>query len=330
MDKCSNEDELLRDEMESTNSKIKQRLRTGNSVVVMITTVNQTMAAMAGNIYSMGNAPKRLHADTASPPNAKRPKTANDCHDEPRYEASGDESADAANCSALLQVTRALQEPAAPTGSSNVGSPSKSFLDNISQDYDAAQKTTEAVTAKLAEFVNNRFSAKHGDGKFQEKSEKYGRLSNCHKVTESILNPEIWDKLTHQAKWRDLRVAAIQKGITKVGAILTGSASKIIATLADSKNSNITSTLEEHLTFSTDAIALLFHSNQSLLQDRRDLIRPCLNKACVHVTFQSLRNSSTNSTVSRLQTKLATLQPVVLAATFTTNLAITSELESLL
>ena len=138
----------------------------------MITTMNQTMAAMAGNIYSMGNAPKRLLADTASPPNAKRPKTANDCDDEPCYEASGDESTDAANCSALLQVTRVLQEPAAPKGSSNVGDPSTSFLDNISQDYDATQKTSEAVTAKLAEFVNKRFSAKHGDDKFKEKSEK--------------------------------------------------------------------------------------------------------------------------------------------------------------
>lgn len=43
------------------------------------------------------------------------------------------------------------------------------------------------------------------------------------------MNPEICDKLTHQAKRRDLRVAAIQKEITKVGAILTDSASKIMA-----------------------------------------------------------------------------------------------------
>ena len=83
---------------------------------------------------------------------------------------------------------------------------------------------------------------------------------------------------THQAKRRDLRVAAIQKTVTKVGAILTGSASKIMATLADSKNSNITSNLEELLTFSTDAIALFGQSNQNLSQHCCDLIRPSLNK----------------------------------------------------
>ena len=71
------------------------------------------------------------------------------------------------------------------------------------------------------------------------------------------MNPEIWDKPTHQAKRRDLRAAAFQKAITKVGAILTSSASKIVAALADSKNSSITSNLEELLTFNTDAIALL-------------------------------------------------------------------------
>ena len=92
------------------------------------------------------------------------------------------------------------------------------------------------------------------------------------------MNPEIWDKLTHQAKRRDLRVAAIQKTVTKVGAILTGSVSKIMATLADSKKSNITSDLEELLTFSTDAIPPLAHSNQNLSQHRHDLIRPSLNK----------------------------------------------------
>ena len=80
-----------------------------------------------------------------------------------------------------------------------------------------------------------------GDGKFKEKLDKYGRPSNCDKVAVPTVNPEIEGKLTHQSKRRDLHVATIQKGITKVGAILTGSASKIMATLADWKNSNINS-----------------------------------------------------------------------------------------
>ena len=59
--------------------------------------------------------------------------------------------------------------------------------------------------------------------KYKEKLDKYSRVSDNDKVTVSTVNPEIWDKLTHQAKWRDLQVSALENAVTKVGAILTGS-----------------------------------------------------------------------------------------------------------
>ena len=129
----------------------------------------------------MGNALKRMHADTVPPSKAKRQKTTTAHREEHSDEASGDESADSADSSALLWATRALQEPALPKSLSEVEDPSTSFLGNISQGYDAEEKTSEAVTVKLAEFVNKRFSAKLGDGKYKEKFDKYGRPSNCDK-----------------------------------------------------------------------------------------------------------------------------------------------------
>lgn len=98
---------------------------------------------------------------------------------------------------------------------------------------------SEAITAKLAEFVNKHFSAKLGDGKYKEKLDKYGRASNCA-VTVPTVKPEIWDKHAHQPKQEYLFVAAIQRAVMKVGAILTVSACKIRAALAHLKNSNIT------------------------------------------------------------------------------------------
>ena len=83
-------------------------------------------------------------------------------------------------------------------------------------------------------------------------------------VTVQTPRPDIWDKLAHQATRVYLHVAAIQRPVTKIGAILTDSACKIMAALADLKSSNITSNLEELLTFNTDAIALLGHSSQTL------------------------------------------------------------------
>ena len=111
----------------------------------------------------------------------KDKKTTTAHREEHSDEASGDESADSADSSALLWATRALQEPALPKSLSEVEDPSTSFLGNISQGYDAEEKTSEAVTVKLAEFVNKRFSAKLGDGKYKETFDKYGRPSNCDK-----------------------------------------------------------------------------------------------------------------------------------------------------
>ena len=68
--------------------------------------MNQTTAAMAGNISSIGNAPKRMHADTASPSNAKRQKATTARRDVLSDEASGDESADSVDSSASLHVGR--------------------------------------------------------------------------------------------------------------------------------------------------------------------------------------------------------------------------------
>ena len=65
--------------------------------------MNQTTAAMTGNISSIGNAPKRMHADTASPSNAKRQKASD--------EASGDESADSVDSSAFSPWARTTKFP---------------------------------------------------------------------------------------------------------------------------------------------------------------------------------------------------------------------------
>jgi len=74
-------------------------------------------------------------------------------------EASADESADSADSSALPRVTRAQKQKATPKSLSEVEDPSTSLLLNIGQDYDAEEQTSEALTAKLAEFVNKCFSA---------------------------------------------------------------------------------------------------------------------------------------------------------------------------
>ena len=53
-------------------------------------------------------------------------------------------------------------------------------------------------------------------------------------ATHRTVNPEIWDKLTHQAKWRDLCIVAIESWGYFYLLIQEN-----MATLTDLKNSNI-------------------------------------------------------------------------------------------
>lgn len=77
-DYCHDENDFLRKEMESTNAEEnteKAKNFNAESLAAMIAKMNQTMATMAGNISSMGNALKRMRADTESASNAKGKKT---------------------------------------------------------------------------------------------------------------------------------------------------------------------------------------------------------------------------------------------------------------
>ena len=57
MDYCHNEDDLLRDDMESTTAaeNTGKTKTSSDSLAAMIANMNQTMAAMAGNISSTKN-----------------------------------------------------------------------------------------------------------------------------------------------------------------------------------------------------------------------------------------------------------------------------------
>ena len=75
-DYCHDEDSLLLENIESTNvaEDPKKTKNSSNTLAPMIANMNHIMATITGNISSMRNALKRMHADTALPSNAKRPK----------------------------------------------------------------------------------------------------------------------------------------------------------------------------------------------------------------------------------------------------------------
>ena len=72
---------------------------------------------------------------------------------------------------------------------------------------DETERTDEAVAEKLAHIANKCWLQRLSDEKLKEKLEKCPRPINCNKIVVPKVNPEIWGKLSRQAKGNDLQSA---------------------------------------------------------------------------------------------------------------------------
>ena len=77
-----------------------------------------------------------------------------------------------------LAMSSALPEPVSLKSSREVEVASTSCEGNFSQDCDTEEKTTEAVP-----------ETKFGDGKYNEKLDKYGCPANCDQIAVPTMNP---------------------------------------------------------------------------------------------------------------------------------------------
>ena len=148
------------------------------------------------------------------------------------------------------------------------------LLDEISQSLDETERTDEAVAEKLADIANKRWLQLLSDEKLKENLEKCPRPVNCDKIIVPKVNPEIWGKLSRQAKGNDLQLSRLQTHLTKVGHIVVKSTGLLLKGKADSSKSYI----DDLVRMKTDAIALLGHVSFEISQRRRESIRPHLHK----------------------------------------------------
>ncbi|CAB4038826.1 Hypothetical predicted protein, partial [Paramuricea clavata] len=148
------------------------------------------------------------------------------------------------------------------------------LLSQIASDFDEDENTSGAVTEKLAEIVNKRFSAPLGEEKLKEKLGQYLRPDNCAKLAVPKVNPEIWMKLNRPASRQDLHMASIQRAIVKAGTALTQLAEILLTTPSGTTGPD----LGKLLTMNADAVALLGHATHQLSMHRRQAIKPFLNK----------------------------------------------------
>ena len=261
-------------------------LENSDSLLSVLTNLKQNMDHMADSLSAMGEAfaalskqrPAKRDARSGNldPLKGKMKKSRVAVSD---TEETSSESDDA-DVHELLATNAENDSEGAKTSSANSQDSCKNededeLLKKLALDFSQDDKVRRPFSKQLAEIINKRWASKLGENKVKETDEKYDRLENCENLVAPKGNPEIWEKLTHYGKKQDLRLAAIQNMIVKVGAIIAQSTQKLMEFRSQGAQGGKLDT-GALLTAQIDAIALLGHTNYELSLRRREAIKPNL------------------------------------------------------
>ena len=263
------EDALLR---EDPDVLIEETRKGSGNVTVSIL---KSLTQLNSNMAAMGDSLRLLH--TTYKGETLTPKAAEPAQ---KRKATTDtsETGESSDADDLLAASKRQKVVGNDTDSSTCDAAedgeSDSLLDEIAQSLTDTEKTAPKVSEKLAKIVNLRWLNKLDDTNLKDKSEKYLRPSNCDRLINPKVNPEIWGRLDRQTKGKDLRLSNLQATLTKVGNITTQTTNLLLKARAE--NSKLD--LESMIRMNTDALALLGHISFEVSQRRRDVIRPTLHK----------------------------------------------------
>ena len=119
--------------------------------------------------------------------------------------------------------------------------------------------------------------AKLTSDKLTKKLKKHSLSGNLGSQVAPRLNPEIWANMGHTAKRVDFRAANTQNVLAKVATIIAKCTDNLLkAREKDTKKID----LDEMVSFHTDSLALLGHSQYELSLKRREAMNPSLKKEC--------------------------------------------------
>ena len=259
-------------------------LENSDSLLSVLTNLNQNMDRMAGSLTAMGEAfavlskqrPAKRDARSGNldPSKGKTKKS--------RFAVSDTEDisseSDDADVHELLATNAENDSEGAKTSSANSQDSCKNegeddLLKKLALDFSTNDNVSRPISQQLAEIINKRWASKLGENKVKETVEKYDRPENC----EKLVAPKWTLRLTHYGKKQDLRLSAIQNMIVKVGAIIAQSTQKLMEFRGQGAHGGKLDT-GALLTAQIDAIALLGHTNCELSLRRREAIKPNLNK----------------------------------------------------
>lgn len=160
-------------------------------------------------------------------------------------------------------------------------------LTGLEQFYVPDERVATDIDGQLVNIVNNVLKKRLPDDKLKEKLQAYVRPGNCGGLTQTRVNPEIWEKLSAATKSRDLKAQRAQQAIVQVMVAVTHATNNLVASTR-SDEPLTKNKMADTVTCLVDALALLGYVNQDVNQRRREDHRGDLNQA-----YRGLCNADT-------------------------------------
>ena len=149
-------------------------------------------------------------------------------------------------------------------------------LTSLAQSYDNKEKLAPDVHDQLAGIITTLCQKRLSDEVVKGKLAAYVQPGNCHTLTVTRVNPEIWSKLSSVIRSRDIKIQRVTNVIRQsMVAIASVAENLVTATRSDEALSK--AKMATGLTALVNGLALMGNANQDLNQRRRENQRGDLN-----------------------------------------------------
>ncbi|XP_061180713.1 uncharacterized protein LOC133189342 [Saccostrea echinata] len=149
--------------------------------------------------------------------------------------------------------------------------------------YKVKEDCDENVDEELASMINELFREGLNDDYFNELLKSIKRPENCTALIKTRVNQALWSILNPETRSCEAKFQIIQSAVIKASVSLTKLANKL-----NEMDSEVIEGLQSLITLSTDALALLGHTNKLINVKRKDFHRPDLGREYYHLSSPSL------------------------------------------
>ena len=157
---------------------------------------------------------------------------------------------------------------------------STEILSQLEKNYNLTDQEGPAINDSLAKIVKNLMSEKTDEEKLNDIKKRYLKPNNCEYLTETKVNPPIWNNIADKARTTDIKLQKAQKALVKGITAVVNVVDKIL-------NNSDTLPKNEIIDPLMDGVQLLANANIEVNIRRREALKPELHASYRHLCVPS-------------------------------------------